>query len=128
MTDPTAIRRAPLGTLALARSGDKGAHANIGVWVRRADAYEFLRSALDAERVAAWFGLDPAAVDRYELANLRALNFVLRGALGPGGGAASLRTDAQAKAYGPALLRMPLDLPVALLDDGARPPFSKEHR
>lgn len=121
-----ATRRAPLGSIALARSGDKGAHANVGVWVRTDEAYEFLRHALDAATVAAWFGLDVTSVDRYELPNLRALNFVLRGALGAGGGSASLRTDAQAKAYGQALLRRPLDIPVPLLDAPGRPPFSKE--
>lgn len=107
--------RAPLSRIALARSGDKGAHANIGVWVRDDEAYAFLLDALDAPTVAAHFAVDASSVDRHELANLRACNFVLRGVLGRGGGAASLRTDAQAKAYGQALLRLELDIPDRLL-------------
>lgn len=107
--------KAPLGRIALARSGDKGAHANIGVWVRDDAAYRYLCEALDAATVASFFAVGPDTVDRYELPALRACNFVLRGVLGTGGGAASLRTDAQAKAYGQALLRLELDIPDALL-------------
>ncbi len=123
-----ATRRAPLGAIAYARSGDKGAHANIGVWVRQDDAYTFLREVLTEDIVAEHFALaDQRHVERYELANLRALNFVLRGVLGAGGGAASLRTDAQAKAYGQALLRIELSIPVTLLAATTRPPFETRH-
>jgi hypothetical protein len=90
--------------LACARSGDKGASANIGVIARSADAWEFLRTWLTAERVAAFFSrLDIDSVERFELPNLHALNFVLHGAL-----RRSLRTDAQGKALGQVLLQMPV--------------------
>lgn len=120
--------RSPLGSIALARSGDKGAHANIGVWVASPEAYAFVLHSLRPGVVAAHFAIPVAHVDRYELANLRAVNFVLRGVLGTGGGSASLRTDAQAKAYAQALLRLELDIPSALLDAAARPPFTKGSR
>ena len=118
-------RRARLGAIALARSGDKGAHANIGVWVASDEAYAFLH-LVDAEVVRLHFArLAPTRVDRHELPNLRAVNFVLHGVLGTGGGSASLRTDAQAKAYGQALLRFELDIPTVLLDAATRPRFQK---
>jgi hypothetical protein len=123
-----ATRRAPLGAIAYARSGDKGAHANVGVWVRHDDAYAFVRDTLTADIVADHFALaDSRQVERYELANLRALNFVLCGVLGAGGGATSLRTDAQAKAYGQALLRVELSIPLTLLASATRPPFETRH-
>lgn len=118
-------RRMALGTIAMARSGDKGAHANIGVWVQADSAYQFLLDALTAEVVATHFAIDAARVVRYELANLRACNFMLHGVLGAGGGSSSLHTDAQAKAYGQALLRVELDIPVAVLGTGVRPASSR---
>jgi hypothetical protein len=122
-------RREPLGAIALARSGDKGAHANVGVWVHTEAAYAFLVEHLTVDLVASWFaGLAPWRVERFELANLHALNFLLEGVLGAGGGASSLRTDAQAKAYGQALLRLELDIPVMLLDEATRPPFERSPR
>ena len=93
--------------IACARSGDKGTSANVGVIARRDVWWEFLRTWLTAERVASFFfPLELEAVERYELPNLRALNFVLRGALRQ-----RLRTDAQGKALGQALLelRLPAD-------------------
>ena len=108
-----------LGDIALARSGDKGAHANIGVWTRRAEAFEFLRRELTADRVAQHFhALAPHAVERYELPNINAFNFLLRGVLGRAGAAGSLRTDAQAKTYAQGLLLLELDIPPALLTAG----------
>lgn len=102
-------RSMQLGELASARSGDKGTDANIGVWVDTDAAYEFLREHLTAERVAEHFrALCKGKVVRYELPNLRALNFVLHDAL-DGGGAASLRTDAQGKTLSLGLLQMRLD-------------------
>lgn len=96
---------------ASARSGDKGADANIGVWTDTDEAYEFLRDQLTADRVARHFrALCRGEVVRYELPNLRALNFVLHDAL-DGGGAASLRTDAQGKTLSLGLLQMELDVP-----------------
>jgi hypothetical protein len=101
-----------LRDVALARSGDKGAHANIGLWVHEPAVYEALRARLTAERVAAHFAaLQPDGVDRYELPNLLAFNFVLRGVLGRGGASGGLRTDAQAKTYAAGLLRLEVDLP-----------------
>jgi len=95
--------------IACARSGDKGSSANIGVIARDPKHYPFLLEKLTAERVQAYFsGLCPASVTRYELPNLHALNFVLAGVL-EGGGSLSLRSDAQGKALGQALLEMELE-------------------
>jgi hypothetical protein len=100
-----------VGAIALTRSGDKGQDANIGVWARTDAAYQALRAALSEEAVAAHFAaVLSGSVRRYELPNLRALNFVLPGALGEGG-STSLRTDAQGKAFGLALARMEIEVP-----------------
>ena len=105
-----------LAEIAYARSGDKGAHANIGVWVRDDESYEFVRHLLTADVVRAHFdSLHPDAVERYELPNIRALNFVLFGVLGTGGASGGLRTDAQAKTYSARILRIELDAPDARL-------------
>lgn len=99
-----------LRTLAFARSGDKGAHANIGVIARSKEAYDCLVKELTANVVAAFFkDLAPAKVKRYELPNLQALNFILEGVL-QGGGSRSLRSDAQGKALGQAILEMPINI------------------
>jgi hypothetical protein len=98
--------RAPsrLYDIACARSGDKGTSANVGVIARSGDSWEFLRTWLTANRVAEFFApLGIESVERFELPNLRALNFVLRGVL-----RRSLRTDAQGKALGQMLLEMRL--------------------
>ncbi len=103
--------RARLFLLAHGRSGDKGDMANIGVIARRDEWYGFLRRELTAERVRDFLGtLARGAVERHELPNLGALNFLVHEALG-GGGSISLRLDAQGKTYAQALFRMPLDLP-----------------
>ncbi len=97
--------------LAHARSGDKGDRCNIGVIARKPEYYPILLSELTAERVKAWFGdFCSGPVERFELENLHALNFVLHGAL-DGGGLRSLRLDRQGKTYGFALLRMEIDVP-----------------
>jgi len=105
--------------LAHARSGDKGDTVNIGVIARRPEFYPLLVAELSPERVRGHFaGLVQGAVERFELPNLGALNFLLHGAL-DGGGTVSLMTDAQGKTFSTALLRMRLDLPAelaALLD------------
>jgi len=107
-----------LGQLARARSGDKGASANIGVVARSPRAYELLRDALTANHVEAYFAdLGARRAMRYELPNLLAFNFVLPGVLGEGGGALSLRSDAQGKALGQALLEMAIDVPQDQLAD-----------
>jgi Acyclic terpene utilisation family protein AtuA len=90
--------------IAVARSGDKGTSANIGIIVRRHDWWEFLRKWLTADTVATYFApMGIESVERFELPNLGALNFVIRGAL-----RRTLRTDAQGKALGQILLEMPL--------------------
>jgi hypothetical protein len=97
--------------LAHARSGDKGDTANVGVVAYDPGDWELLREALTADRVKAHFGpMVKGRVERFELPNLRALNFLLHGALG-GGGTVSLMTDAQGKVFSTALLRMELEVP-----------------
>ncbi len=96
--------------LAHARSGDKGDTANVGVIALRPEWYDLLVRHLTVERVTAHFhGLIHGAVERYELPNLGALNFLLHGAL-DGGGTLSLKTDAQGKVFSTAMLRMVLDV------------------
>jgi hypothetical protein len=108
--------RVRLVDIAHARSGDKGDTANVGVIALRPEWYPLLRDQLTLERVRAHFkGVITGDVQRYELPNLRALNFLLHGALG-GGGTLSLKTDAQGKVFSTAMLRMVLDVP----DDVAR--------
>jgi hypothetical protein len=100
-----------LGDIACARSGDKGADANVGVIARCPAVFEQLRRHLTAEEVEAFFKpLGVGKVVRYELPNLAALNFVLPGIL-DGGGSVSLRIDAQGKALGQALLELRLEIP-----------------
>jgi hypothetical protein len=109
------MKTALLAQLAHTRSGDKGDTANVGVIAYSPDAYAFLERELTAERVAAHFaGMIHGRVERFELENLGALNFLLHGALG-GGGTVSLMTDAQGKVYSTALLRMQLEVPENLL-------------
>ncbi|WP_426509794.1 acyclic terpene utilization AtuA family protein [Dactylosporangium sp. McL0621] len=107
--------RAPLGTLFGARSGDKGGDANIGVWARDEPAYAWLRANLTADRLRE---LLPEAreldVERYELPNLLAVNFVVRGILGAGV-AASTRFDPQGKALGEWLRSRVVELPAELV-------------
>jgi len=99
--------------IAHARSGDKGDTANVGLIALRPQWYELLARYVTRERVADHFrGMIEGAVERYELPNLNALNFLLHGAL-DGGGTLSLKTDAQGKVYSTALLRMTLDVPDA---------------
>lgn len=97
--------------IAHARSGDKGDTANVGVIANEPEWYALLEEHLTQERVAKHFaGMIDGPVERFELPNLRALNFLLHGALG-GGGTLSLKTDAQGKVYSTALLRMVLEVP-----------------
>jgi hypothetical protein len=97
--------------IAHARSGDKGDTANVGVIALRPEWYEILARHLTLERVQAHFqDVITGPVERYELPNLRALNFLLHGAL-DGGGTLSLKTDAQGKVFSTSLLRMRLHVP-----------------
>ncbi|HUP00794.1 MAG TPA: hypothetical protein VM737_04645 [Gemmatimonadota bacterium] len=110
------MARVQLRRLAHARSGDKGDTANVGVIAYTDEAYALLRDVLTAERVAHHFeGMIEGPVERFELDNLGALNFLLHGAL-DGGGTMSLMTDAQGKVYSTALLRLEIDAPQTVLD------------
>jgi len=107
-------RRAPLGTLFGARSGDKGGNANLGVWARSDLAYAWLERFLTVERLKALLPETAALeVRRHELPNLRALNFVIVGLLGEGV-ASSLRPDAQAKSLGEWLRARIVEIPEGL--------------
>jgi hypothetical protein len=100
------MKRVPLYAMAHARSGDKGDGSNVGVLAYDDRGYEILKAWLTPDRVKAHFGeIVKGRVDRYDLPNLRGLNFILHDSLG-GGGSASLKTDAQGKTHGMALLRM----------------------
>ncbi|WP_246382427.1 acyclic terpene utilization AtuA family protein [Micromonospora jinlongensis] len=104
-------RRGPLGELVGARSGDKGGDANLGVWARNDQAYAWLRGWLTVARLAELLPeTAPLSVRRYDLPNLRAVNFVIEGLLGAGV-AASTRFDPQAKALGELLRARIVDLP-----------------
>jgi hypothetical protein len=100
-----------LTMLAHARSGDKGDTANIGLIALRDDFYPLLVREVTAARVKEHFGgICKGEVERFELPNLGALNFLLHESLG-GGGTLSLMTDAQGKTFSTALLRMKIDVP-----------------
>ena len=102
--------------LAHARSGDKGDTANVGVIALKEEFYDLLAREVTAEKVKEHFGaMVKGAVERFELPNLGALNFLLHESLG-GGGTLSLMTDAQGKTFSTALLRMKIEIE----DDEAR--------
>ncbi len=102
----------PLSQIAHTRSGDKGDTCNVGVIAHRESDYAVLVREVTVERVKRHFGdMVRGEVERFELPNLGALNFLLHGALG-GGGTVSLRTDAQGKTFGAALLSLELEMQV----------------
>jgi hypothetical protein len=109
-------RRLALGTVIGARSGDKGGNANVGLWARHDAAFAWLRTELTIERLR---DLLPEAtallIDRYELPNLRAINFVIHDLLGEGV-ASSTRPDAQAKSLGEYLRSRLVEIPQSVLD------------
>ena len=108
--------RIQLTKLAHARSGDKGDTANVGLIALKDEYYPLLVREVTAERVKSHFtGICQGEVERFELPNLSALNFLLHESLG-GGGTLSLMTDAQGKTFSTALLRMVIDV----ADDDAR--------
>jgi len=110
--------------IAHARSGDKGDTANVGLIALRDEWYPILDRYVTRQRVAEHFAnVITGSVERFELPNLFALIFLLHGALG-GGGTITLRTDAQAKVYSSALLRLVIDVP----DAEARAAKLPEHR
>ena len=102
--------RIRLVELAHARSGDKGDTANVGLIALKPEYYPLLVKQVTAARVARHFkGMITGKVERYELPNLHALNFLLHGAL-DGGGTISLKTDAQGKVFSTALLRLEVEV------------------
>ena len=110
--------RVRLGEVAFARSGDKGDTANIGLIAFSDDVYPILEKQVTAHRVKKYFkGICDGEVERFELPNLRALNFLLHRSLG-GGGTVSLMLDAQGKTFSTALLRMEIDIPEDVLRRG----------
>jgi hypothetical protein len=103
--------RIQLVRIAHARSGDKGDTANVGLIALRPEFYPHLVREVTTERVKEHFtGIVHGDVERFELPNLEALNFLLHNALG-GGGTVSLKTDAQGKVLSTALLRMEIEVP-----------------
>ncbi len=109
-----ASKKMQLVKLAHARSGDKGDTANVGLIALKSAFYPILDKQVTAAKVARHFrGMIDGPVERFELPNLNALNFLLHGALG-GGGTLSLKTDAQGKVFSTALLRMEIDVPQSL--------------
>jgi len=104
-----------LRQIAHARSGDKGDTANIGLIALKPEFYPILVQEVTAERVKQHFtGICKGAVERYELPNLKSLNFLLHQSLG-GGGTISLKTDPQGKTLSSALLRMEIEVADDLL-------------
>jgi hypothetical protein len=113
-TAKAAVRRSKTQTVRLvaiahARSGDKGDTANVGLIALKPQYYPVLVKQVTATRVAKHFKGMITNVERFELPNLNALNFLLHGAL-DGGGTISLKTDAQGKVFSTALLRMEIEL------------------
>jgi hypothetical protein len=105
--------------VANARSGDKGDASNVGLIARTPELFEVIRAQVTVERVAEHFReVCRGGVDRYEVPNLLALNFMLHDSLG-GGGTESLKNDAQGKTHAQGLLQMEVEIPDELLA-GAR--------
>lgn len=112
--DPGGEVEVALGEIAHGRSGDKGDTANVGILARSPEVYAWLVRHLTAERVKAYFGgVCRGTVERHEVPNLLALNFLLNHSLG-GGGTLSLHADAQGKTYAHALLKIRLRVPSGL--------------
>jgi hypothetical protein len=108
------MKKVQLLKLAHARSGDKGDAGNVGVIARKEEYYPIIARALTTERVKEHFrGICHGEVERFELPNLWALNFLLHNTLG-GGGTVSLKLDAQGKTLSSAMLRMEIDVPEEL--------------
>jgi len=109
------MARIQLRRIAHARSGDKGDTANVGLIALKPEFYSTLAREVTADRVKQHFaGICLGNVERFELPNIGALNFLLHESL-DGGGTLSLKTDAQGKTYSSALLRMEIDVPDELI-------------
>jgi hypothetical protein len=107
--------KVPFGRVFATRSGDKGGNANLGVWAKTAEAYAFLNAFLTTKRLKEMLkDLEPFEIERYELPNLLALNFYIKGILGEGA-AASLRMDPQAKTLGEYLRARLVELPESII-------------
>lgn len=107
--------KAPLRKIAHARSGDKGDGSNVGLIANSPAAYQVILEQVTAERVKEHFaGFCRGRVERFEVPNLLALNFILHDSLG-GGGTESLKIDAQGKTHGQGLLQMEVEVPDSLL-------------
>ena len=116
--------KVPLHLIAHARSGDKGDASNVGLIADSPSLYEVIRREVTAERVKAHFReVCRGEVERFEVPNLLALNFLLHDSLG-GGGTLSLLTDAQGKTHGQGLLMMEIEVPAELIptEHGVRVP------
>ena len=106
--------------IAQARSGDKGDASNVGLIARTKEIWEVLRKEATAERVQEHFReVCRGGVERYEVPNLFAFNFILKDSLG-GGGTESLKTDAQGKTHAQGLLEMEVEIPEELLPEAKR--------
>lgn len=116
------MKKMRLYRMAHARSGDKGDGSNVGLIAYDERGWEIIRREVTAAKVKAHLGeIVRGQVDRYEVPNIHALNFILHDSLG-GGGSASLRTDAQGKTHGMALLLMEIEVP-----EDYTPPPGCEH-
>ncbi|TVR28625.1 MAG: hypothetical protein EA390_11590 [Balneolaceae bacterium] len=110
------MKKVKLIEIAHGRSGDKGNGSNVGIIARHPNIYPFLKKELTKERVKEYMkNICKGEVERYEMENIGALNFILNESLG-GGGTVSLKLDAQGKTHASTLLRMELDVPEELLD------------
>lgn len=105
------MKKIQLRQIAHARSGDKGDSSNVGLIADSKEAYAIIKQAVTGDRVKDHFkSIVQGSVQRYEMPNLLALNFILHDSLG-GGGSESLRNDAQGKTHGQALLLMEIEVP-----------------
>ena len=110
--------KVPLSKIAYARSGDKGDGSNVGVVAFSQQGYDIICKELTVEAVKTHFGeICFGGVERFELPNLLALNFLLHDSLG-GGGSESLKTDAQGKTHGLGILFMEVEVPEGFVVDG----------
>lgn len=115
------MARVRLSEVAHARSGDKGDASNIGLIANRPELYDVILGEVTPERVKEHFaGICRGKVERFEVPNLKALNFILHDSLG-GGGTESLLTDAQGKTHGQGLLMMEVEVPDELMDSDGGP-------
>jgi hypothetical protein len=110
------MARIKLIEIAHGRSGDKGNGSNVGIIARHPDIYPYLKKELTAEKVKDYMKhICKGEVERYEMDNIGALNFILNESLG-GGGTVSLKLDAQGKTHASTLLRLEMDVPEELLE------------